>query len=139
MHGAGPFARTSRPMDACLPAGAHHLDIRAEIAVFEALAARDVEAKASGVMLLPGVGVDVVPSDCLAAHLARRLLRHSARVRLPGINVPNATISRRAHTAETRRARDGRGSLECQHHRSVKIEPSGAGGVVTRLHRSSSC
>jgi short subunit dehydrogenase-like uncharacterized protein len=41
--------------------------------VFEALAARDAAAKAAGVMLLPGVGFDVVPSDCLAAHLARRL------------------------------------------------------------------
>ena len=74
MHCAGPFARTSRPMaDACLRAGVHYLDITGEIAVFEALAARNVEAKSAGVMLLPGVGFDVVPSDCLAAHLARRL------------------------------------------------------------------
>src|SRR6185295_7223829 len=73
-HCAGPFSRTSRPMaDACLRAGAHYLDITGEAAVFEALAARDAEAKARGVMLLPGVGFDVVPSDCLAAHLARRL------------------------------------------------------------------
>ena len=74
MHCAGPFAQTSRPMaDACLRTGAHYLDITGEIAVFEALAARDAEARARGVMLLPGVGFDVVPSDCLAAHLARRL------------------------------------------------------------------
>lgn len=74
MHSAGPFSRTSRPMaDACLRAGVHYLDITGEIAVFEALAARDAEAKANKVMLLPGVGFDVVPSDCLAAHLARRL------------------------------------------------------------------
>ena len=74
IHCAGPFARTSRPMaDACLRVGAHYLDITGEIAVFEALAARDAEAKGKGVMLLPGVGFDVVPSDCLAAHLARRL------------------------------------------------------------------
>ena len=74
LHCAGPFARTSRAMaDACLRAGAHYLDITGEIAVFEALAARDGEAKTRGVMLLPGVGFDVVPSDCLAAHLARRL------------------------------------------------------------------
>jgi short subunit dehydrogenase-like uncharacterized protein len=74
IHCAGPFSRTSRPMaDACLRAGTHYLDITGEIAVFEALAARDAEAKAIGVMLLPGAGFDVVPSDCLAAHLARRL------------------------------------------------------------------
>jgi short subunit dehydrogenase-like uncharacterized protein len=74
LHCAGPFARTSRPMaDACLAARAHYLDITGEIPVFEALARRDAEAKAAGVMLLPGAGFDVVPSDCLAAHLKRRL------------------------------------------------------------------
>ncbi len=71
---AGPFSATSRPMaDACLRNKVHYLDITGEIAVFEALAARDAEAKRAGVMLLPGVGFDVVPSDCLAAHLKRRL------------------------------------------------------------------
>lgn len=59
--------------DACLRARAHYLDITGEIAVFESLAARDREALGAGVMLLPGVGFDVVPSDCLAAHLKRRL------------------------------------------------------------------
>ena len=65
---AGPFSATSRPVaDACLRNRVHYLDITGEIDVFEALAARDAEAKARGVMLLPGVGFDVVPSDCLAA------------------------------------------------------------------------
>jgi short subunit dehydrogenase-like uncharacterized protein len=71
---AGPFSATSRPVvDACLRNRVHYLDITGEIDVFEALAARDAEAKARGVTLLPGVGFDVVPSDCLAAHLKRRL------------------------------------------------------------------
>jgi short subunit dehydrogenase-like uncharacterized protein len=74
IHCAGPFSRTSRRMaDACLRNRVHYLDITGEIAVFEALAARDAEARAAGVMLLPGAGFDVVPSDCLAAHLKRRL------------------------------------------------------------------
>jgi short subunit dehydrogenase-like uncharacterized protein len=74
LHCAGPFSRTSKPMaDGCLRTGTHYLDITGEIAVFEALAARRAEAEAAGVMLLPGVGFDVVPSDCLAAHLKRRL------------------------------------------------------------------
>jgi short subunit dehydrogenase-like uncharacterized protein len=59
--------------DACLRTRTHYLDITGEIAVFESLAARDREARDAGVMLLPGVGFDVVPSDCLAAHLKRRL------------------------------------------------------------------
>src|SRR5687767_1916180 len=74
LHCAGPFAHTWRTMsDACLRARAHYLDITGEVAVFEGLAARDVEARSAGIMLLPGTGFDVVPSDCLAAHLARRL------------------------------------------------------------------
>ena len=71
---AGPFSATSHPMaDACMRQRVHYLDITGEIEVFEALAARDAEAQAAGVMLLPGVGFDVVPSDCVAAHLKRRL------------------------------------------------------------------
>ena len=57
----------------CLRRGVHYLDITGEGVVFAALARRDAEAKAAGVALLPGVGFDVVPSDGLAAHLARRL------------------------------------------------------------------
>ena len=74
LHAAGPFSRTSRPMaDGCLRRGVHYLDVTGEGAVFAALAQRDAEARAAGVTLLPGVGFDVVPSDGLAAHLARRL------------------------------------------------------------------
>jgi short subunit dehydrogenase-like uncharacterized protein len=74
LHCAGPFSRTSKPMaDACLRTKTHYLDITGEATVIETLAARDREAKSAGVMLLPCVGFDVVPSDCLAAHLKRRL------------------------------------------------------------------
>ncbi len=74
LHCAGPFSRTSKTMaDACLKTKTHYLDITGEVLVFETLAARNGEAQAAGVMLLPGVGFDVVPSDCLAAHLKRRL------------------------------------------------------------------
>ncbi len=74
LHCAGPFAQTAAPMvEACLRGGVHYLDITGETAVFEALAGRDAEARAAGVMLLPGAGFDVVPSDCLALHLKARL------------------------------------------------------------------
>jgi short subunit dehydrogenase-like uncharacterized protein len=74
LHCAGPFSRTSKPMaDGCLRTGTHYLDITGEATVIESLAARDAKAKEAGVMLLPCVGFDVVPSDCLAAHLKRRL------------------------------------------------------------------
>jgi short subunit dehydrogenase-like uncharacterized protein len=74
LHCAGPFTHTWREMsDACMRQRSHYLDITGEIAVFEGLAARDAEARTAGIMLLPGAGFDVVPSDCLAAHLARRM------------------------------------------------------------------
>lgn len=74
LHCAGPFSRTSEHMVAgCLRTKTHYLDITGEVAVFEAIASRNWAAKAAGVMLLPGIGFDVVPSDCLAAHLKRRL------------------------------------------------------------------
>lgn len=71
---AGPFSTTAGPIvDACLRTGTHYLDITGEIPVFEALQDRDAEAKSRGVMIMPGVGFAVVPSDCLAAHVAARL------------------------------------------------------------------
>jgi len=69
-HLAGPFSQTSQPMvEACLEAKTHYLDITGECSVFEAVLAKDESAKAAGVALIPGVGFDVVPTDCLAAKL----------------------------------------------------------------------
>ena len=74
LHIAGPFSQTSKPMlDACMRTGTHYLDITGEIDVFEACAARDEEARKAGIMVMPGVGFDVVPSDCLAAHMKARM------------------------------------------------------------------
>lgn len=74
LHVAGPFSETSRPMlDACLATKTHYLDITGEIDIFEAASRRGAEAAAAGIMLLPGAGFDVVPSDCLAAHVATKV------------------------------------------------------------------
>src|SRR4051812_48469930 len=74
LHCAGPFVHTSAPMvRACLDAGVHYLDITGEIAVFEAIMSMNDAAARAGVTLIPGVGFDVVPTDCLAAMLAARL------------------------------------------------------------------
>jgi short subunit dehydrogenase-like uncharacterized protein len=74
LHCAGPFSRTARPMaEACLRTRTHYLDTTGEVGVFEELATRDAEARAARVMLLPGCGFEVVPSDCLAVHLKGRL------------------------------------------------------------------
>lgn len=71
---AGPFSRTAEPLArACMAAGIHYVDITGEIAVFETLHAYGEAAAAAGTVLLPGAGFDVVPSDCLAAHVHRRM------------------------------------------------------------------
>ncbi|HVR39870.1 MAG TPA: saccharopine dehydrogenase NADP-binding domain-containing protein [Thermoanaerobaculia bacterium] len=74
LHCAGPFIRTAEPMvRACLDKGAHYFDITGEIDVFESILARNDEAVRRGVVLIPGVGFDVVPTDCLGAMLAKKL------------------------------------------------------------------
>src|SRR5580765_343962 len=74
LHCAGPFSITSRPMvEACLRNKKHYTDITGEISVFEGAAAMGKKAEDAGIMLMPGVGFDVVPSDCLALHLKDRL------------------------------------------------------------------
>lgn len=71
---AGPFSATSQPMvQACIQAGAHYLDITGEIDVFEQVFRCDAQARQAGVVLCPGVGFDVIPTDCLAAALKQAL------------------------------------------------------------------
>ena len=74
LHCAGPFVLTFKAMaEACIRNKKHYVDISGEIEEFEALALMDDEAKRAGIMLLPGGGFDVVPSDCLIAYTARKL------------------------------------------------------------------
>ena len=72
--GSSPFSTTSRPMiDACLERGAHYLDITGEIGVLESAARRTDDASAAGVVIMPAVGFDVVPTDCTARRVAEAL------------------------------------------------------------------
>ena len=71
---AGPFSATAAPMlEACLAAGVHYLDITGEIDVFAHCHAQGERAGERGIVVAPGVGFDVVPTDCTAAMLAQRL------------------------------------------------------------------
>lgn len=73
-HCAGPFSTTAESMvQACLSGRTHYLDITGEIDVFERVFAMESDAVAAGVVLLPGAGFDVVPTDCLAAMLHAEL------------------------------------------------------------------
>ncbi len=110
LHCAGPFSVTSRPMaNGCLQTHTHYLDLTGEISTLEALQQCDAEARAAGVMLLPGVGFDIVPTDCTAAILKQHL--------------PDATSLRLAIL--------GVGSLS---HGTMKtlIENMNSGGLVRR-------
>jgi len=71
---AGPFSQTARPMmAACLHSKSHYLDITGEIDIFEHGHLLSKSAEQAGVMICPGVGFDVVPTDCLAKALSEKL------------------------------------------------------------------
>ena len=74
LHAAGPFIYTAKPMImACLRNGVHYLDITGEIAVFELAFRYDGRARNKNIVLMPGVGFDVVPTDCMAVYLKQKL------------------------------------------------------------------
>jgi short subunit dehydrogenase-like uncharacterized protein len=60
-------------VEACLRTNTHYLDINGDIRVFEMLKEYDDLAKQAGVMILPGAGFDVVPTDCVALMLKNEL------------------------------------------------------------------
>ena len=74
-HAAGPFIHTSEPMiRACLATKTHYLDITGEISVFERTYSYDDAARKVGIALISGAGFDVIPSDCLGAYVAGKIV-----------------------------------------------------------------
>ncbi|MEO6729726.1 MAG: saccharopine dehydrogenase NADP-binding domain-containing protein [Ferruginibacter sp.] len=74
LHAAGPFQLTARQMiEACIATQTHYIDITGEIPVFEMAKQYNPGAIQSGIMLMPGVGFDVVPTDCMALFLKNKL------------------------------------------------------------------
>lgn len=71
---AGPFSETvNSVVSYCLDKKLHYIDITGEIEVFEKAKSFNDEAVRKGVMVMPGAGFDVVPSDCLAKYLSEQL------------------------------------------------------------------
>jgi short subunit dehydrogenase-like uncharacterized protein len=71
---AGPFSKTAKPMvEACLKSKTHYLDITGELTVFEMVKSYHKQAIEEQVLLMPGVGFDVVPTDCMAAYLHNQM------------------------------------------------------------------
>lgn len=74
LHAAGPFNKTAKQMiDACLKTNTHYIDITGEIGVYEMAKKYHDAAINAGIMLMPGVGFDVVPTDCIALFLKNKL------------------------------------------------------------------
>lgn len=74
LHAAGPFKRTAKPMiEACIRNKKHYIDITGEIEVYEMAKRYDDAAKKAGIMIMPGVGFDVVPTDCIALFLKNKM------------------------------------------------------------------
>ncbi len=74
LHAAGPYVYTAKQMiEACLQTGVHYIDINGDISVFEMLKKYDQVAKEKNIMVMPGVGFDVVPTDCIALQLKNKM------------------------------------------------------------------
>ena len=74
LHCAGPFSATAKQMiDACLETSVHYIDINGDISVFEMLKKYDTAAKEKNIMVMPGVGFDVVPTDCISLQLKNKM------------------------------------------------------------------
>lgn len=74
VHCAGPFELTAEPMmKGCIESSTHYLDITGEISVFELANSLRKEAEEANIVLCPGVGFDVIPTDCIAARLKSQM------------------------------------------------------------------
>jgi len=75
INSAGPFSRTSVSLvESCLRTGTHYLDLSAGmIGNFEKLMAYGAAAKKKKIMILPGIGFTLVPSDCLALYVTTKI------------------------------------------------------------------
>jgi short subunit dehydrogenase-like uncharacterized protein len=126
IHAAGPFQFTAKQMiEACLQTGTHYLDINGDIAVFETIKQYDEAAKKAGIMLLPGAGFDVVPTDCVALQL-KNLLPDAV-----GLKLAFATLGGGlSHgTATTMVSKLGQGGAERKDGKIIRT-PLGQKGMV---------
>jgi short subunit dehydrogenase-like uncharacterized protein len=82
INAAGPFQFTAKQIiDACLNTSTHYLDVNGDVQVFEFIRKYDDAAKQAGIMIMPGAGFDVVPTDCTAL-LLKKLLPDATDLKL---------------------------------------------------------
>ncbi len=74
VHAAGPYDFTAQPVvEACLDTNTHYIDLNGDMDVFNMLLNYNQQALEKNIMVMPGAGFDVVPTDCLALFLKNRL------------------------------------------------------------------
>jgi len=129
-HCAGPFSQTSAPMlRACLTAGAHYLDITGELPVFENVYAYDSAAKQRRIALIPGCGMDVIPTEGLARYVADQI-KDPLELEIAF----TSTLTRRPSTGTGQSAIEiiARGGLERRNGQLAAL-PLGQGGQQVRF------
>ncbi|MFA1547009.1 trans-acting enoyl reductase family protein [Actinomadura chokoriensis] len=126
LHCAGPFSVTAAPMiDACVRTGTHYLDITGEMDVFAYAREIDGLARAAGVVVCPGVGFDVIPTDCLAAAL-HQAMPEATGLRL-GFDLPLALSPGTVKTILDGMAAGGRARID------GRITATPLGGRTARI------
>lgn len=126
VHAAGPFIYTARPIiDACLKLGKHYIDINGDIKCFEMVYGFHQAALAKEVMLLPGAGFDVIPTDCLSLKI-KNLLPDANELTIAFANL-GSTISH--GTAMTMAGKLGEGASKRENGKIVSI-PFGSKTMV---------
>jgi short subunit dehydrogenase-like uncharacterized protein len=107
VNAAGPFQFTAKQViEACLQSGTHYVDINGDIAVFEMIRQYDEAAQKAGIMLLPGSGFDVVPTDCAAMQL-KKLLPDARSLKLAFVTLGGGLSHGTATTMVSRLGQSG--------------------------------
>ena len=74
INAAGPYSQTAKPfIDSCIRSKTHYIDITGEIDVFVYAESKNRDAEEAGIILCPGTGFDVIPTDCLSYLLKEKL------------------------------------------------------------------
>jgi short subunit dehydrogenase-like uncharacterized protein len=129
VNAAGPFIHTLKPMiEACLKTKRHYLDINGDISCFEQIKTYNEAAKEQGIMLMPGVGFDVVPTDCLSLFLKDKM--PDAKTLKIAFATPGGSISH--GTAMTMTSKLGKGGMIRQNGKIVK-RPLGEKGMTVNF------
>jgi len=125
VNAAGPFQFTARQIiEGCLQTGTHYADVNGDISVFEFTRQYDDAAKHAGIMLLPGAGFDVVPTDCTAL-LLKKLLPDAVKLKL-AFAIPGGGLSH--GTATTMVSKLGQGGAIRKNGKIVSV-PLGQRGM----------